>query len=117
MTTYLYRCTQDPAHGEEIVNKSMDDAARAEYCTRCFLERAHAADKPVDVAALGLLPMRRIYTTPITGIASFGRNMWRERTPEWRWRPKNEDQARQFRDKAREEGRRVQFGAGRSTGS
>jgi hypothetical protein len=39
------------------------------------------------------------------------------RTPQWKWKPQSEDQARQFRDIARREGARTQFGAGRTSGS
>lgn len=115
MPTYLYRC---PVHGEQIVTKPMAQASDPEYCQQCHttaLMDVLATHDTQRVYPHGA--MQRVYTPPITDCASFGKSMHAARTPQWRWRPKNEDQAQQFRDIAREEGRRVQFGAGRTTGT
>jgi hypothetical protein len=102
MTTYLYSC---PTHGEIEVEKPMAEASRPEYCTECFLDGQIGQE------------LRRVYTPPITDCKSFGKNVYGARTPQWRWKPTSEDQARQFRDIARREGARTQFGAGRTSGS
>lgn len=60
---------------------------------------------------------RRRYSPPVTDCKSYGKNLYGARTPQWKWRAKNEGQERQFRDLAREEGRRTQFGVGRTAGS
>ena len=106
MVSYAYRC---PTHGEQIVNKPMAEASREERCWECM---QFGRDLEQDFA-----PMKRVYTTPIIDCHSYGRNMAPARTPTWRRKTYNEDDARRVREIAREEGRQVQFGAGRTTGT
>ncbi len=97
MNLYVFRC---PTHGDYDRRKSMHDPSLdADLCPACG-----------DWS-------QRVYTPPVTDCKSFGKNMYGARTPQWRWRARSEDQARQFRDLAREEGRRLQFGAGRTSGT
>jgi hypothetical protein len=102
VTPYVYRC---PVHGEIEVRKPMAEASRPEYCTECFLDGEIGRE------------LRRVYTPPITDCRSFGKNVYGARTPQWKWKPQSEGQARQFRDIARREGARTQFGAGRTSGT
>lgn len=62
MPKYDYQC---PTCGvvREVI-KPMAEASRDEYCTACFLHAGAAVPKPVAVADLGLLPMRRLYRAP-----------------------------------------------------
>lgn len=60
---------------------------------------------------------RRRYTPPVTDCHSFGKNQYGARTPEHLRRPRSEDQALAFRDAARAEGTRRQWGPGRTTGT
>lgn len=99
MVRYAYSCGHC---GDIEIVKPMAEASRRELCPACGSA------------------LRRVYTAPITDCLSFGRDQFYERTPEWRWRPKNDDQERQFRDLAHNGEAtqpRVTFGAGRSTGS
>lgn len=99
MSLYEFRC---PQHG-------------------IFEERLPMLDEHVPLDA-SLCPTcgdwsPRRYSPPVTDCRSFGKNQYRARTPEHLRRARSEDQERTFRDVARETGARVQFGAGKSTGS
>ena len=105
MVLYVYSC---PRHGEVEVRKPMAQAGELEYCPLPWQK---------DYPGICDAPMTRVYTPPITDCKSFGRNQYGARTPAHLRRPRSEDQARDFRDAARKEGARVQFGAGKTTGS
>lgn len=111
MVIYLYRC---PVHGEVEVRKPMAEAGRDEWCPACLGGRRGM------MAAIWSGendPMRRVYTPPVTDCHSFGKNQYGARTPEHLRRPRSEDQALAFRDAARAEGTRRQWGPGRTTGT
>jgi hypothetical protein len=97
MVLYEFTC---PEHGVFEQRLSMDDPSLdASLCPICG-----------DWS-------RRHYTPPITDCKSYGKSFYGARTPQWKWKPQSEDQARQFRDIARREGARTQFGAGRTSGT
>jgi hypothetical protein len=114
MALYVFRCGR---HGEVEVRRSMTHAGDPAYCEECVKEASAQWDGTLRVGSLAPFLMQRVYTPPVTDCHSFGKNQYGARTPEHLRRPRSEDQARAFRDAARETGARTQFGPGRTTGS